>query len=840
DRSISGLSGTAESSAMSIGKIVTALGLVAIARKGIDLVRDSIQSAFGRIDTMEQFENVMTVMTGSTDKANAALDATNDIVKGTAYGLDVAAAGVQNFVTRGVEVDKATGYIAAWGDAVAFYGDGSNEQFAEVSDALSKMLTKGTVGMDQLNRLFDAGIPAVDIYADAVGMSASDVQEALSNGEISAEEFVDTVTTAMMEGTDSFPPIAGAAKEAGASWGASFDNMQAAVTRGVVNVIQAIDQMLVENGLPDMREMVALFGEKFEEVLTNLAESIPAVVEKIKSVKNALEPWLPLFISIGSGVAAMVLSFATMNTVIKIINNVKLAIQAMNLVLMANPWMLVVGLAVMAVMLIIQYWEPISEFFINLWEIIKEAGLAIWEVLKEAWTVTVEFFMELWTGISEFFMELWEAIKEIFMLVWEPIQEAWIAVVEFFIELWNSIKEFFSELWEGIKETAVNIWDTIQEAWTTATEALYEIFSPVIDFFIDTWNTVKETTSTVWNNITTTLSSIWSNIQGIAQAAWELIKNVMLGPILLFIDLATGDFEGFKSHLSQIWNNIKEHASTIWNPLKDSVIQNITGLVNNAKAIWNGFKNITSNVWQAMKSIASNIWNALKNTVINLATSLKDGAVNAWNALKQGVINLANSIKQGAIAAWNALKSTVVNLANGLKDGAVNAWNNLKSMTSTVWNGIKGLASSIWENIKSTVTELADNDKQGAIDAWDTLKEKTSEAFNKVVDFIKDPLGEIDLFDIGKDIIQGLIDGIGSMVGAVKDKVGEIAGGIKDKITGSLGIKSPSRWMRDMIGKNMMLGWAIGIDKEKSATLRKAEKMTDWMKPEAPVVDGIV
>src|SRR5699024_11728749 len=100
------------------------------------------------------------------------------------FRSDVAAAGVQNFVTRGVEVDKATGYIAAWGDAVAFYGDGSNEQFAEVSDALSKMLTKGTVGMDQLNRLFDAGIPAVDIYADAVGMSASDVQEALSNGEI--------------------------------------------------------------------------------------------------------------------------------------------------------------------------------------------------------------------------------------------------------------------------------------------------------------------------------------------------------------------------------------------------------------------------------------------------------------------------------------------------------------------------------------------------------------------------------------------------------------------------------------------------------------------------------
>src|SRR5699024_1331882 len=130
------------------------------------------------------------------------------------------------------------------------------------------------------------------------------------------------------------------------------------------------DQMLVENELTDISEMVELFGKKFEEVLTNLAESIPAVVEKIKSVKNALEPWLPLFISIGSGVAAMVLSFATMNTAKKIISNVKFAIEAMNGALMKSPWMLAVGLAVMAVMLIIQYWEPISEFFINLWEII--------------------------------------------------------------------------------------------------------------------------------------------------------------------------------------------------------------------------------------------------------------------------------------------------------------------------------------------------------------------------------------------------------------------------------------------------------------------------------------
>ena len=83
DRSLGGLRGSAEKSAISIGKIASALGLVYLARKGIDLIRDSLQGAFQRIDTFEQFERVMTAVTGSTDEANKALERTNEIVTGT-------------------------------------------------------------------------------------------------------------------------------------------------------------------------------------------------------------------------------------------------------------------------------------------------------------------------------------------------------------------------------------------------------------------------------------------------------------------------------------------------------------------------------------------------------------------------------------------------------------------------------------------------------------------------------------------------------------------------------------------------------------------------------------
>src|SRR5699024_11219503 len=98
---------------------------------------------------------------------------------------------------------------------------------------------------------------------------------------------------ALENGTEKFACIQGAAKEAGASWGASFDNMKAAVARGITKIIESIDEMLTSNGLPDMREMVARFGEKFEVVLTSLSEKIPAIVVKMREWKEILDQFMP-------------------------------------------------------------------------------------------------------------------------------------------------------------------------------------------------------------------------------------------------------------------------------------------------------------------------------------------------------------------------------------------------------------------------------------------------------------------------------------------------------------------------------------------------------------------
>lgn len=249
-----------------------ALGLVknTIGNLGIT----DVSGAFDRIDTMNRFQKTITTMTGDAGMADAALAKLKDTTVGTAYGLDVASKATQGFLTRGMGLGAATEQVRIWADAVSFYGKGTNEQFENVVDAVGKIYSKGTVEAMQLDRLFDAGIGAAEIYAKAVGKSVGEVKDALTNREISSVDFIDTVTKAMDTGVSS-----GAAKEAGDSWATTFANVKAAATRGWTGVIQSIDDQLAAHGLPSSMELVQSFGQTVENVLGSVADSMGIVID---------------------------------------------------------------------------------------------------------------------------------------------------------------------------------------------------------------------------------------------------------------------------------------------------------------------------------------------------------------------------------------------------------------------------------------------------------------------------------------------------------------------------------------------------------------------------------
>lgn len=91
------------------------------------------------------------------------------------------------------------------------------------------------------------------------------------------------------------------------------------------------------------------------------------------------------------------------------------------------------------------------------------------------------------------------------------------------------------------------------------------------------------------------------------------------------------------------------------------------------------------------------------------------------------------------------------------------------------------------------------------------VKNAAGNIVSAIVNTIKSIPGE--MLSIGKDIVKGLWNGISDMTGWVIDKIqgfGEsVLGGIKD----FFGIHSPSRVMRDEVGKYMAQGVGVGFEK---------------------------
>ncbi|CRG02793.1 phage minor tail protein [Streptococcus pneumoniae] len=129
------------------------------------------------------------------------------------------------------------------------------------------------------------------------------------------------------------------------------------------------------------------------------------------------------------------------------------------------------------------------------------------------------------------------------------------------------------------------------------------------------------------------------------------------------------------------------------------------------------------------------------------------------------------------------------------------------------------IGGSVIEGVVKAVSNLFNGEWKAAFDAACQI---AVDIWNIIVDTFKG----IDLFQIGKDIINGLIDGISSMASAAWDAVGNIAGGIKDAVTGFFDIHSPSRLMIEL-GGFITEGLGLGMEKNTDMAVNSAVNVSE-------------
>lgn len=298
----------------SVGKLSAAMLITKGATTALTMAKGSLDGAFGRIDTLNNFENTMTRLTGSSEEAAAGMEGVRDVVVGTNYMLDSAAQTVQRLVMQNGSLEQSTKSYQIWGDAVAMYGDGAAETMDNVMDAMIQMRATGTVNMAQMDRMVRRGVDPWKIYEDATGMSMQSIRDALRDGEISANQFFDTVEQAMRDGGNEFTSVSGMAQQAGDTWAGSFANMATATSRGTANIIASMDEAFGKTRFGSMKENIQGFGKTFEGALNGIAGVIPPVVSAIDTmaggviaVKDASADAAPYIIGLGTAFGGLLI-----------------------------------------------------------------------------------------------------------------------------------------------------------------------------------------------------------------------------------------------------------------------------------------------------------------------------------------------------------------------------------------------------------------------------------------------------------------------------------------------------------------------------------------------------
>lgn len=200
-----------------------------------------------------------------------------------------------------------------------------------------------------------------------------------------------------------------------------------------------------------------------------------------------------------------------------------------------------------------------------------------------------------------------------------------------------------------------------------------------------------------------------------------------------------------------------------------------------------------------------------------LATALgvSIGAIAAPVLIVIGVIGALIAIGVLLYKNWDEIKAKCIEI-----------WDSIKGFFSETWTNIKATFSGAMESIKLSVSEKFNNIKQAISSKMSEVKTSISNIWDSVMSFFRG----INLFEIGSNIIQGLINGVKNMASKLVSSVKGVVDGAIEGAKNLLGIHSPSRVFMEF-GEYSGEGFINGINAMKDSVAKAGQSMANASLP---------
>lgn len=260
---------------------------------------------------------------------------------------------------------------------------------------------------------------------------------------------------------------------------------------------------------------------------------------------------------------------------------------------------------------------------------------------------------------------------------------------------------------------------------------------------------------------------------------------------------------------------------------KNIIISGIVG-IGAAFVAWKvvGIIQAATKALQGM-TIAQKLLNVAMNAnpigiIITLVSALVSAFIYFWNT--------SEGFRNFWIDLWNKIKEACAPVIEFIKSTFILAWQNIKA----VWDVVVSYFKTLWENIKlifSVVKSVLTGDFEGAWEGIKNVFSNVKEFFNGVWDKIKEVFSNVGEWfkDVGKNIVTGIWEGIKGAYNWLKEKitgwVGNVAGWFKNVFK----IHSPSKLMRDEVGKYVGQGVGVGIVDSLPDVKKNINKFTNFV-----------
>ena len=221
---------------------------MAIGQKAVgsvtNLISSSMDGAVKRLDTLNQFPNVMKALGYSGKEAEASINKLGDGIQHLPTTLDAVASQTKSVVAVVGDLDKATDLTLALNNAMTA-GGASAEQASSAINQWTQAMAKGKPDLQDWRAMVQTAPAQMNQLAESMlgaGKTQNDLYEAMKSGKVTIDQVNDAMINLSENGGKGFKSWQEQAKEAGAGIQMAVTNVKAGLQRNIANVLDGINK----------------------------------------------------------------------------------------------------------------------------------------------------------------------------------------------------------------------------------------------------------------------------------------------------------------------------------------------------------------------------------------------------------------------------------------------------------------------------------------------------------------------------------------------------------------------------------------------------------------------